>query len=87
MRHKQLAERVSFLKENKGDVGKMSSIISEIFKEEIAEAAQKAAVESKEKNLIANIRSLMKKLNLTAQQAMDALEVPENEQEKYIALI
>ena len=87
MRHKQLAERVSFLKENKSEVDSMSSIISEIFKDEIAEATQKAAVESKEKNLIANIRSLMKKLNLTAQQAMDALEVPENEQEKYIALI
>ena len=91
MRHKQLAERVSFLKDNKGDVGKMSSIIAEIFKDEIAEAAAKAAekaeAEGKEKNLIANIRSLMKKLNLTAQQAMDALEVPENEQEKYIVLI
>ena len=29
----------------------------------------------------------MKKLNLTAQQAMDILEVPSNEQEKYMALI
>ena len=91
MRHKQLAERVSFLKENKGEVGKMSSIIAEIFKDEIAEAAQKAKeegkAEEKEKTLIENIRSLMKKLNLTAQQAMDALEVPANEQEKYIALI
>ena len=91
MRHKQLADRVSFFKENKGDVGKMSSIIAEIFKEEIAEAAQKAKeegkAEEKEKTLTENIRSLMKKLNLTAQQAMDALEVPANEQEKYIALI
>ena len=91
MRHKQLADRVSFLKENKGDVGKMSSIIAEIFKDEIAEAAQKAKeegkAEEKEKTLIENIRSLMKKLNLTAQQAMDALEVPANEQKKYIALI
>ena len=30
---------------------------------------------------------MMKKLNLTAQQAMDILEVPANEQEKYMALI
>ena len=87
MRHKQLADRVAFLKENRGDVSKMSSIIAEFFKDEIAEAAQKAAVESKEKNLIENIRSLMKKLNMTAQQAMDILEVPANEQEKYLALI
>ena len=43
MRHKQLDDRVKFLKENKGEVDSMSSIIAEIFKDEIAEAAQKAA--------------------------------------------
>ena len=70
MRHKQLAERVSFLKENKGEVDSMSSVIAEIFKEEIAEAASKAAekaeLEGKEKNLIENIRSLMETVNFTA---------------------
>ena len=49
MRHKQLVKRVSFLKENKSEMSKMSSIIAEFFKDEIAEAAQKAAVESEEK--------------------------------------
>ena len=84
MRHKQLADRVAFLKENRGEVSKMSSsIIAEFFKDEIAAAE----AEGKEKNLIENIRSLMKKLNMTAQQAMDILEVPANEQEKYLALI
>ena len=65
----------------------MSNIIAEIFKDEIAEAAQKAVVESKEKNLIENIRSLMETLNFTAKQAMDALKIPANEQSKYLALI
>lgn len=69
----------------------MSSIIAEVFKDEIATAAEKvakkAAAEVKEKTLIENIRCLMKKLNMTAQQAMDILEVPENEQKKYLALI
>lgn len=91
MRHKQLAERVSFLKENKGEVDSMSSVIAEIFKEEIAEAAAKAAekaeFEGKEKNLIENIRSLMETVNFTAKQAMDALKIPADEQEKYFALI
>ena len=87
MRHKQLADRVSFLKESKGEVDSMSSIISEIFKDEIAEVAEKAEAEGKEKNLIENIRSLMETLNLTAQQAMNALKVPANEQSKYLALI
>ncbi len=52
----------------------MSSIIAEFFKDEIAEAK----AESKEKNLIENIRSLMETLNLTAQQAMDALTLQKN---------
>ena len=87
MRHKQLAERVSFLKGNKGEVGKMSSIISEIFKDEIAEAREKTAEETKQNTLIENIRSLMETSNFTAQQAMNALKVPANEQRKYLALI
>lgn len=91
MRHKQLADRVKFLKENKNEVNSMRSIIAEIFKDEIAEAtakaAEKTAEETKQNTLIENIRSMMKKLNLTAQQAMDILEIPANEQEKYMALI
>lgn len=46
MRHKQLADRVKFLKENKNGVSSMSSIIAEIFKDEIAEAQ----AESEKKN-------------------------------------
>ena len=46
----------------------------------IAEATEKATEETKKDTLIKNIRSLMKKLNITAQQAMDILEIPTNEQ-------
>jgi hypothetical protein len=87
MRHKQLADRVKFLKENKNEVNSMSSIIAEIFKDEIAEAAKKAEAEGKEKNLIENIRNLMETSNFTAKQAMNALKVPVNDQSKYLALI
>ena len=57
----------------------MSSIIAEFFKDEIAEAEKK--------KLLEHIRSLMKKLNLTAQQAMEILDVPKNEQKNYRPLI
>jgi len=57
----------------------MSSIIAEFFKDEIAEAEKK--------KLLEHIRSLMKKLNLTAQQAMEILDVPTNEQKNYLPLI
>ena len=60
-----------------------NSIIAEVFKDEIDEAK----AESREKNLIENIRSLMETLNFTAKQAMDALKIPANEQNKYLALI
>ena len=91
MRHKQLANRVSFLKENKGDVGKMSSIIAEIFKDEIAEAAQKAAekaeAEGKEKTLIENIRNAMQSWGMSAETAMNGLKVPPDIQKKIRPLI
>ncbi|MEY8392923.1 PD-(D/E)XK nuclease family transposase [Lachnospiraceae bacterium 45-W7] len=40
-----------------------------------------------EKGMIVSIESLMRKLKMTADQAMDALSIPENEQPKYKALI
>ena len=43
--------------------------------------------ESEAKKCTENIRSLMKTLKLTAQQAMDALQIPPQEQEKYAKLL
>lgn len=43
--------------------------------------------EAKQETLLDNIRKLMKNLNLTVQQAMDALKVPADKQKEYAALI
>ena len=43
--------------------------------------------EAKEENLLDNTRKMMKKLNLTAQQAMDALKIPVDKQKEYADLI
>ena len=75
MKHKQLAERVSFLKGNKREVRKMCKLMEELQEE------------AKKETLLDNIRSLMKKLNMTAQQAMEILEVPDDKQKEYLALI
>ena len=75
MRHRQLAERVSFLKNNKREVRKMCKIIEDLQNK------------AKKENLLDNIRSLMETLNLTAQQAMDALKVPADKQKEYLILI
>lgn len=67
--------------------GLMEPLLNIAAKQAAEKAAAEATEESKKNTLIANIRSLMKKLNLTAQQAMDILEVPANEQGKYLTLI
>lgn len=64
MRHRQLAERVKFLKDNKRRVRKICKIIEDLQNE------------SKKETLLDNIRNLMKDLNLTLQQAMDAFDIP-----------
>ena len=43
--------------------------------------------EAKKEALLDNIRSLMETMNLTAQQAMNALKVPVNKQKEYFDLI
>ena len=75
MKHKQLAERVSFLKGNKREVKKMCKLMEELQEE------------AKKETLLDNIRSLMETMNLTAQQAMNALKVPADKQEEYVELI
>lgn len=79
MKHKQLAERVSFLKGNKREVRKMCKLMEELQNE--------AREEAKKETLLDNIRNLMQKLNMTAQQAMEILEVPADKQKEYVVLI
>lgn len=43
--------------------------------------------EGKEATIIATIRNLMETLNLTSQQAMDAMKISVTEQSKYVALL
>lgn len=50
-------------------------------------AAEKKSAETKKKTLIESVRKMMKKLNMTAQQAMDILDVPADKQKEYLALI
>jgi predicted transposase YdaD len=40
-------------------------------------------VEGREKGLLSSIQNLMESLNLSVEQAMDALKIPERERTKY----
>ena len=46
-----------------------------------------AREEAKKETLLDNIRSLMETMNLTAQQAMNALKIPADKQKEYVELI
>ena len=50
-------------------------------------AVKKAKAKAEKETTIHCIRCLMKKLNMTAQQAMDALKIPADKQKEYADLI
>ena len=79
MRHKQLAERAHFVKNNRGELIKMGNFSDEL--------EQRAQLRGEKKNLLENIRSLMETMKWTANQAMDALQVPADKQDELRALI
>ena len=75
MRHKQLADRISFLKNNEKGVIEMHSALDDFIEE------------SKKETLIKSIRNLMKNLNLTLEQAMNALDIPSDQQAELKPLV
>ena len=52
-----------------------------------AQAAEKTAAETEKKSKLEDIRSIMKKLNMTAKEAMEILDVPADKQNEYAALV
>ena len=81
MRHTLLAERMRFLKnplEGAGNMG-IHEIIREVYKDDFDNLEKRVTKEVAEnvtkKTLIENIRNMMKNFNVTAEQAMNGLEV------------
>ena len=69
------------------ELEKMGGLMQPLLDIAAEQAAEKAAAESKKETLLKNIRSLMKTLNLTAQQAMDALQISADKQKEFISLL
>ena len=74
MRHKQLANRISFLKSNEGVI-EMRSALDDFLEQ------------TKKETLLDSIRNLMDSLNLSLQQAMDALKIPPELQAEFKSLV
>lgn len=67
--------------------GLMEPLLNIAAKQAAAQAAEKAAAESEKKSKVEDIRNMVKKLNLTVQEAMSILEIPADKQKEYSALI
>ena len=79
MKHQQLAQRVSFLKDNKLGVKKMCKLIEDLQNE--------AREEAKKETLLDNIRNAMESWGLTAEAAMKGLKISEEKQKELLPLI
>ena len=65
----------------------MDGLMEPLLKVAVKQTAEKTAIETEKKTLLNNIRSLMKKLNLSAKEAMDILDVPADKQNEYDAFV
>ena len=79
MHYKVLADRMRYFKEDKGGVYSMCKVMEEWAKE--------IKKDVKMEGWVTSTRNLMKNLNMTAKQAMDALNVPVAKQKKVVALL
>ena len=79
MKHHQLAQRVSFLKDNKQGVKRMCKLMEDLTADLLEEA--------KKETLLDNIRNAMESWGLTAEAAMKGLKISEEKQKELLPLI
>ena len=86
-----LAERVRFFKEDKKGVATMCKVMEELYNEGVAIGEVRGEVRGEirgaETERIKNIKSLIQRMGITAEAAMDALNIAKNDQPKYLTLL
>ena len=75
--------KIEITREMKEELKKMGGLMEPLLNI----AARQAAAESEKKSNIDAIRNMVKKLNMTVQEAMNILEIPVDKQKEYSALI
>lgn len=83
IRDEMLRKRVQYLKRDPEGVREMCRISEEIYNEGMLAGIEQGARDK----LLENVRSMVKNLRITAQQALDALDVPKSEQARYLTLL
>lgn len=86
-----LRERVQYLKRDPEGVREMGRISEEIYNEGLADGIEQGIEQGVERGsqqkLLDNVRSMVRNLSMSAWQAMDALDVPKSDQQRYIAML
>ena len=65
----------------------MSDFLREFMKDEIDAAVNQAKLDEREQTIKRMVKQLMKNTGLNADEAMNAMGIPQAEQEKYISLL
>ena len=82
---------ITLTRDMRKELTEMGGLMEPLLKVAALEAAEKATakatVETEKKSKLEDIRSIMKKLNMTAQEAMEILDVPADKQNEYASLV
>ncbi len=69
----------------------LEELMADVIEEKERKAENKGNKEGKKEGIreatVSNIRSMMETLKLTAKQAMDALKIPESDQQSYMKML
>lgn len=87
IRDGMIRERVQYLKRDPEGVREMCKMSDEIFNEGVEKGIEQGIEQGARDKLLENVRSMVKNLQITAQQALDALDVPRSEQARYISML
>ena len=82
-----LAERVRFFKEDEKGVAAMCKVMEEIHNDGISIGEARGEIRGAETERLKNIKSLIQRMGVTAEVAMDALNIAKDDQPKYLALL
>lgn len=82
-----LAERVRFFKEDEKGVAAMCKVMEEIHNDGISIGEARGEIRGAETERIKNIKSLIQRMGVTAEVAMDALNIAKDDQPKYLTLL
>ena len=78
---------ITLTRDMRKELTKMGGLMEPLLKIAAEQAAERTAAETEKKSKLEDIRSIMKKLNMTAQEAMEILDVPTDKQNEYASLV